>query len=146
MVVTGIIKLVEQLDWVSPMVVQEKKTKGEIIICVDLHKLNDACVHDPFPTAFSDEILDSVGSRSLTGFRATIRLGSNLKITAKLHLPLNGDPSNVMSCHFGSRMPLLSFQGQWSQCSKNSFTIFWRCISMTGLSSAWLNNTFRTCT
>ena len=44
----GIIELVEESDWVSPMVVQEKKHKGEIRICVDLWKLNDGCVHDPF--------------------------------------------------------------------------------------------------
>jgi len=43
------------------MVVQEKKQKDEIRICVDLRKLNDACVHDPFPTPFRDEVLDDVG-------------------------------------------------------------------------------------
>ena len=43
------------------MVVQEKNTKGEIRLCVDLRKLNDACVHDPFPNPFSDEILENVG-------------------------------------------------------------------------------------
>ena len=62
MSVAGIIEPVEQLYWVSPMVVQEEKTKGEIQICVDLPKLNNACVHDPFPTPFSNEIFDSVGS------------------------------------------------------------------------------------
>ena len=50
------------------MVVQEKNTKGEIRICVDLCKLNDACVHDPFPTPFSDEILDSVGGQEAYSF------------------------------------------------------------------------------
>ena len=48
MLAIGIIKPVEESDWVSPMVVQEKKQKDEIRICVDLKKLNDACVHDPF--------------------------------------------------------------------------------------------------
>jgi len=28
------------------MVVQEKKQKGEIRICIDLRKLNDVCIHD----------------------------------------------------------------------------------------------------
>lgn len=37
------------------MVMEEKKQKGKIRICVDLKKLNDACVHDPFPTPFTDE-------------------------------------------------------------------------------------------
>ena len=52
MVAAGIIEPVEEFEWVSPMVVQENKTKGEIRICVDLRKLNDACLHDPFPTPF----------------------------------------------------------------------------------------------
>ena len=42
------------------MVVQDKKT-GEIRICVNLRKLNDAYVHDPFPTPFTDEVLEEVG-------------------------------------------------------------------------------------
>lgn len=59
----GIIELVEESDWVSPMVVHEKKQKGEICICVDLRKLNDACVNDPFPTPFTDEVLENVGGQ-----------------------------------------------------------------------------------
>ena len=43
------------------MVVQEKKQKDEIRICVDLIKMNDACVHDSFPTSFTDDVLDTVG-------------------------------------------------------------------------------------
>jgi hypothetical protein len=27
------------------------------MICVDLRKLNDACLHDPFLTPFTDEVL-----------------------------------------------------------------------------------------
>jgi hypothetical protein len=42
------------------MVVQDKKAKG-IRICVDLRKLNDTCLHDPFPKPFTDEVLDNVG-------------------------------------------------------------------------------------
>ena len=61
MLAAGIIEHVEESKWVSPMVVQEKNTKGEIIICVDLRKLNDACLHDHFPTPFIDEVLDNVG-------------------------------------------------------------------------------------
>ena len=48
----GIIEPVKESEWVSPMVVQDKKTKGEIRICVDLRTLNDASIHDPFPTPF----------------------------------------------------------------------------------------------
>jgi hypothetical protein len=53
---------VVESEWISPMVVQDKKTGG-IKICVDLRKLNDACLHDPFPTPFTDEVLENVGGR-----------------------------------------------------------------------------------
>jgi hypothetical protein len=42
------------------MVVQDKKTR-EIRIYVYLRKLNDAFLHDPFPTPFTDEVLDNLG-------------------------------------------------------------------------------------
>ena len=56
----GIIDPVEESEWIIPMVVQDKKT-GEIRICVDLRNLNDACVHDPFLTSFTDEVVEGVG-------------------------------------------------------------------------------------
>ena len=56
----GIIKPIEELEWISPMVVQDKKT-GEICIFIDLRKLNDACMYDPFLTPFIDEVLEGVG-------------------------------------------------------------------------------------
>lgn len=58
---TGIIEPMEESKWVNPMVVQDKKKKGEIRICVNLRKLNDAYVNEPFPTPFIDEVLDDVG-------------------------------------------------------------------------------------
>ena len=78
MLATGIIEPVEESEWVSSMVVQEKKTKGEIRICLDLRKLNDACLHDPFPIPFTDEVLDNVEGKkcilSLMDFQVTIIL------------------------------------------------------------------------
>ena len=68
MLVAGIIDPVEESEWVSPMVVQEKKTKGDIRICVDLRKLKDASLHDPFPTPFTDEVLDNVGGQEVYSF------------------------------------------------------------------------------
>ena len=50
------------------MVVQENKQKGEIRNCVDLRKLYDACVHDPFPMPFIDEVLDNVGGKEAYSF------------------------------------------------------------------------------
>ena len=63
----GIIKPVEESDWISPMMVQDKKT-GEIHICVNLRKLNDACVHDLFLTPFTDEVLEGVGGQEMYSF------------------------------------------------------------------------------
>ena len=42
------------------MVVHDKKS-SQIRIFVDLCKLNYACLHDPFPTTFTNELLDNVG-------------------------------------------------------------------------------------
>lgn len=63
-----IIEHVEKSDWVSPMAVQENKKLGEIWICVDLRKLNDACGHDPFPTPFMDEALENVRGKEAYSF------------------------------------------------------------------------------
>jgi hypothetical protein len=60
MLEVGIIEPVEESEWISPMLVQEKK-QGGIRICVYIRKLNDACLHDPFPTPFTDEFLENVG-------------------------------------------------------------------------------------
>ena len=56
----GIIEPMEEYELIIPMVVQEKK-QGRIRICVDLRKLNDAFLHDPFPTPFTYEVLENVG-------------------------------------------------------------------------------------
>jgi hypothetical protein len=58
----GIIEMVEESKWISPIVVQNKKAGG-IRICVDLRKVNDVCLHDPFPTPFIDEVLENVGGQ-----------------------------------------------------------------------------------
>ena len=68
MLAAGIIEPVEESEWVSPMVVQDNRTKGEIRICVHLRKLNDASVHDPFPTPFTDEVFDNVGGQEVYSF------------------------------------------------------------------------------
>jgi hypothetical protein len=42
------------------MVVHPKKI-GDLRICVYLSSLNATCVHDRFPTPFTDEVLENVG-------------------------------------------------------------------------------------
>ena len=63
----AIIEPMEESKWISPMVVQDNKT-GEVRICVDLRKLNDACMHNPFPTPFTDEVLEGVGRQEMYYF------------------------------------------------------------------------------
>ena len=62
------VELVEDSYWISPIVIQDKKTIGKVKICVDLRKLNNACLHDPFPTPFMDEVLESVGGQEMYSF------------------------------------------------------------------------------
>ena len=63
----GIIEPIKESEWISLVVIQDKKS-GEICICVNLRKLNDACVHDPFLTPFTDEVLEGVGGREMYSF------------------------------------------------------------------------------
>jgi hypothetical protein len=60
----GIIEPVEESEWIFPMVLQDKKI-GEIRICLDLRKLNDSYLHDPFHTPFTDEVLENVGEQEV---------------------------------------------------------------------------------
>ena len=68
MLEADIIELVEELEWICPMVVQDKKQGRGIRICLDLRKLNDACLHDPFHTPFMHEVLDNVGGHEAYSF------------------------------------------------------------------------------
>jgi hypothetical protein len=53
-----LIILVEEAEWLSPIVIQSKKGTGDIRVCVEYRSLNFVCVHDPFPTPFTDEVLE----------------------------------------------------------------------------------------
>ena len=67
----GIIEPVEELEWISPMVFQDNKI-GEVHIFVDLWKLNDSFLHEPFPTPFTYEVLESVGGQEVYSFTVGI--------------------------------------------------------------------------
>jgi len=61
MLAAGIIYLVDQSEWASPMVVQPKKHDPKNLrICVDFRWLNRENWTDPFPTPFADEIINEV--------------------------------------------------------------------------------------
>jgi hypothetical protein len=49
------------------MVFQEIKQRG-ISICVDLRKLNDAFLHDPFPNPFTYAVIENVGDQEAYSF------------------------------------------------------------------------------
>jgi hypothetical protein len=80
MLEAGIIEPVEELEWISSMVVQDKK-QGGIHICVDLRKLNDPCLHDSFPTPFTDEVLENVGGHATYSFTDGFSGYHQIKIT-----------------------------------------------------------------
>ena len=48
--------------------IQDKKAIGEVRIYVYLRKLNDAFLHDPFPTPFTNEVLESVDGQDIYSF------------------------------------------------------------------------------
>ena len=64
----GIIESIEESKCIGMIVSQDKKTTGEVSICVDLRKLNCACLHDPFPTPFTDEVLEIFGGQEVYSF------------------------------------------------------------------------------
>jgi hypothetical protein len=68
MLEADIIEPVEESEWISLMVVQDKKQGRGIRIYIKLRKLNDACLHDPFPTPFTDEVLENVGAHEAYSF------------------------------------------------------------------------------
>ena len=95
MLIAGIIEPVEESDWVSPMVVKEKKQKGEIRICMDLRKLNDACVHNPFSTLFTDEVLENVGRQEAYSFMDGFLGYHQIKMRDR------DVPKTAFRCHYG---------------------------------------------
>ncbi|KAH9316799.1 hypothetical protein KI387_044537, partial [Taxus chinensis] len=67
MLKSGIIKPLDESEWVSPVVINIKKD-GQIRIYVDYRELNVARVIDPFPMPFTEEILEDVAGRNIYSF------------------------------------------------------------------------------
>eukprot|EP00253_Pinus_taeda_P009794 PITA_09794 len=116
MIVAAVIEPAEEPEWVSPMVVQENKIQGEIIIYVDLRKLNDACLHDPF----TDEVLDNVGAQEVYPFTYGISRYHQIRIS------LEDRHKNTFAIEWGSyQYKVMSFG------LKNAPTIFSRVVVAT---------------
>jgi hypothetical protein len=78
MLAAGLIFPVDEAEWISPIVIQSKKGIDDIRVCVDYISLNSSCVHDPFPTPFSDEVLDQVvGNEAYSFIDGFFRLSSS---------------------------------------------------------------------
>jgi len=68
MLAVGLIFLVDKEEWVSLIVIWKKKYIIEIKVYVDYQSLNNACVHDHFPTPFNDEVIDNVAGNEAYSF------------------------------------------------------------------------------
>ena len=78
---TRIIEPVEDSEWIIPIVIQDKKTTSEVRICVDLRKLNNACLHDPFPTLFTNELIENDGGQEMYSFTNGFSCYHQVRIT-----------------------------------------------------------------
>jgi hypothetical protein len=63
MLEAGLIFAMEEEEWVNPIVIKRKKCTEDIRVFVDYKILNYACVHDPFPTHFTDQVLEQVAGK-----------------------------------------------------------------------------------
>ena len=64
----AIIEPIEESEWIIPIVVQAKKIVGEVCICIDLRKLNDSFLHNPFLTPLTDEVIENVEGQEVYSF------------------------------------------------------------------------------
>jgi hypothetical protein len=68
MLEAGLIFVVEEAEWVNSRVIQRKKGTKDINVYVDYRSLNSAYVHDPFPTPFTDEVLEQGAGKESYSF------------------------------------------------------------------------------
>jgi hypothetical protein len=119
MLEAGIIEPLEEYEWISPMVVQEKK-QGGIRICVYFRKLNYGCLHDPFPTPFTDEVLENVGVQEAYSFTDGFSCYHQIKIAPEDRY------KTTFSTEWGSHQYTIMTFGP-----KNAPTIFSRVVITT---------------
>ena len=113
MLITGIIEPMEESDWVSPMVVQEKKHKDEIGICVDLKILNVlvCMIHSQLCSRMKYWTMWEVKKHilSLMDSHGTTRSKSHQRIGARQPSRLGGVSFNILSCHLDEECPCYPF-------------------------------------
>ena len=65
----GIVYLVDQSKWKSPMVIQlKKKDPKHLRVCVDFRWLNKITLTGPFPTSLVNEIINEVAGHECYSF------------------------------------------------------------------------------
>ena len=60
----GFIYPVDKTEWLSPIVIVPKKN-GKLRVCVDYRKLNAVTKVDPFPSPFTESILEAVAGHEM---------------------------------------------------------------------------------
>ena len=130
----GIIEPVKESKWISPVVVQDKKTSGEVRICINLRKLNDACLNDLFLTPFTDEVLENFERKEMYTF-SDVFFGYHKISIAKedrerIPLQWGGDVSNLQQFPSDIRMHLCFFLESQLLLLKILYTNFLKSILM----------------
>jgi hypothetical protein len=64
----GFIQPCRYADWVSSIVLVEKKNMGKIWICVDFRILNRATPKDEYPMPVADLLIDSMSGNKVISF------------------------------------------------------------------------------
>lgn len=141
MLEVGIIDPVEESDWVNPMAIQENKQKDEIRIFVDLWKLNDACIHDPFPMSFMNEVLENVGGQEEYSFTNRFSRYHQIKIAPEDRNKTTFMPEwgffQYTVVPFGLKNAPAIFSCVVIERLNNSFIISWKFTLMNRLCLAW---------
>jgi hypothetical protein len=68
MLASWLIFHVDEVKWISPIVIQSKKGTDDITVYVDYRSLNSTCVHDTFHTPLSVEVLNQVVGKESYSF------------------------------------------------------------------------------
>lgn len=87
---------------------------------MDLRKLNDPCVNDPFPTPFTDEVLENVGGQEAYSFTDGFSGYHRIKIT----------PEDRSKTTFAIEWGCFQYMVM-PFCLKNALTIFSRIVVAT---------------
>ena len=80
----GLTYPIKESEWISHMVVQDRNI-DEVHIYIDLRKLNDSCMYDPFPTLFTDEVLQEASSQEMYSFTDGFLRYHQIQIGKEVH-------------------------------------------------------------